>query len=302
MSLIVTGAVGIDTIESPAGKADEVIGGSGIYFTAAASYFTTPRIVTAVGDDFPDEFVALFDHFKVDTAGLERRAGSKTFRWHGKYHDDNINERDTLGLELGILLEALPPVPESYADSEFVFLAVTAPENQLALLDKFPKRKLVVMDTIDLYIIQMRERLLDVISRVDGVIINDHEAKLLTGESNMVLAADWICDRGPAFAIIKKGEHGVIMKHRDGWAALPAYPADKVVDPTGAGDSFAGGFMGYLASVGDTSLTSLRRGLAYGTMIASFNIEDFSLGRMKTLTRDEIDRRYAAFAKMMELG
>ena len=302
MSLIVTGAVGIDTIESPAGKAEQVIGGSGIYFTAAASYFTQPRLVTAVGDDFPDAFVELFHHFNVDVAGLERRAGSKTFRWHGKYRDDNINERDTLGVELNILLEALPPVPTSYVDSEFVFLAVTSPDNQLALLDKFPQRKLVVMDTIDFYIEQMRDTLLEVVSRVDGVIINDSEAKLLTGESNMVHAAQWICDRGPTFAIIKKGEHGVIMKHRDGWVALPAYPADQVVDPTGAGDSFAGGFMGHLAATGDLSLNNLRKGLAYGTMVASFNIEDFSLGRMKTLERHEIDQRLNAFTNMVNLA
>jgi sugar/nucleoside kinase (ribokinase family) len=299
MSLIVTGAVGIDRIETPTGSADEVVGGSGIYFPAAASYFTRPRIVSVVGEDFPDAFVAMFDRFDIDTAGLERRRGSKTFRWHGRYHDD-MNHRDTLGLELGVLTEAPPAVPESYRDSKYVFLAVDQPSNQLALLDTLPDRELAVMDTIDLYIDTQRDAVIDVIGKVDGVIFNDSEAMALTGTTNAVAAAEAIAAMGPAFVIVKKGEHGAIARHRDGWIALPAYPSNAVVDPTGAGDSFAGAMMGHLAATGgDVSLSNLKKALAYGTVVASYNIEDFSLGRMLDLKREEIDTRYDEFTAML---
>ncbi|MEO0964612.1 MAG: PfkB family carbohydrate kinase [Planctomycetota bacterium] len=301
MPLVVTGAVGIDQVETPTGSASEVVGGSGIYFPAAASYFTRPRVVSVVGDDFTDEHVAVFDQFNIDREGLERRAGGKTFRWHGRYHD-NMNDRDTVGIELGVLTEAPPPLPAAYGDSDYVFLAVDQPVNQLALLDKLPKRKLSVMDTIDLYIDTQRDEVVDVIGKVDGVIVNDSEAMALTGERNAVSAADAIAAMGPAFVVVKKGEHGAIAKHRDGWAALPAYPSDRVVDPTGAGDSFAGAMMGHFASTdGDTSLPNLRKALAYGTVVASFNIEDFSLGRMIGLTRAEIDGRYDEFTSMLEV-
>ncbi|MEM0913351.1 MAG: PfkB family carbohydrate kinase [Planctomycetota bacterium] len=301
MSLVVTGAVGIDKVETPAGSASEVVGGSGVYFPAAASYFTRPRVVSVVGEDFLDEHVAVFDQFDIDRAGLERRAGSKSFRWHGKYHD-NMNDRDTLGIELGVLAEAPPPLPDAYADSDYVFLAVDQPINQLALLDKLPQRKLAVMDTIDLYIETQRDGVVDVIGRVDGVIVNDSEAMMLTGERDAVKAAEAIATMGPAFVVVKKGEHGVIARHADGWAALPAFPSDKVVDPTGAGDSFAGAMMGHFAATGgDTSLANLRKALAYGTVVASFNIEDFSLGRMIGLTREEIDGRFGEFTGMLKV-
>jgi len=299
MSLIVTGAIGIDRIETPTGSADEVVGGSGIYFPAAASYFTKPRIVSVVGEDFPDDFVDMFSKFDIDTTGLERRKGSKTFRWHGKYHD-NMNERDTVGIDLGVLTEAPPPLPDEYKDSKYVFLAVDQPANQLALLDKLPDRKLAVMDTIDLYINTQRDEVVDVIKKVDGIIFNDSEAMALTGEKNAVAAAEAIVAMGPSFVIVKKGEHGAIAKHKDGWIALPAYPSNAVVDPTGAGDSFAGAMMGHLAATdGDVSLNNLKKALAYGTVVASYNIEDFSLGRMLKLKRDEIDKRYDEFTAML---
>lgn len=301
MSLIVTGSIGIDTIETPTGKAEEVIGGSSIYFAAAASYFGPVKLVGAVGDDFPGHLAGIFDHWGVDTEGLEKRAGSKTFRWHGRYHE-NMNDRDTIGIELGVLIEALPPVPDSYRDTEYVFLATTTPQNQIALLDEFPQRKLVVADTIELYIQNDREALLDLYGRIDGVIINDIEAKMLTGESNVIVAADRILEAGPTFVVVKKGEHGAFIAHRDGFAAMPAYPARTVVDPTGAGDTFAAGMMGYLANRpdgGDASLADLRRAMAYGTIVASFTIEDFSVGRLKTLTREQIDTRYTEFVQTL---
>ncbi|QDU70875.1 PfkB family carbohydrate kinase [Mucisphaera calidilacus] len=300
MSLIVTGAVCIDTITTPSSTAENLLGGSGIYFPAAASFFTQPRVLAAVGDDFPDDFLATFDHFNIDRRGLEIRKGSKTFRWHGKYHE-NMNGRDTVGIELNVLLEEPPALPDFYADSKVVFLAVDRPSNQLNLLNAVPDSTLTVMDTIDLYINQNRDELLEVIRKVDGLIINDSEAHALTGHRNPIVAAAELEKLGPAFIIIKKGEHGVVMKHRDGWAALPAYPADKVVDPTGAGDSFAGAMMGYLTETGDTSLIGLRKALAYGTVTASFNIEDFSLNRMKTLTRDNIDKRLAHFTQIVSI-
>lgn len=302
MSLIVTGSIGIDTIETPTGKADEVLGGSSIYFGAAASFFGPVRLVGAVGEDFPDSFIEPFEHFKIDTEGLERRAGSKTFRWHGMYHE-NMNHRDTVSVDLNVLIEALPPVPECYKDSAHIFLAVTSPENQLALLDQFPKRKLVVADTIDLYIEHNREALDKVLSQVDGVIINDDEAAMLTGKSDAVSAANALLAAGPRFVIVKKGEHGAILKHADGVVALPAWPSMDVVDPTGAGDSFAGGFMGYLAANDSdgSDFSALKHAIAYGTMVASFTIEAFSVGRLKQLSRDEINQRFDRYASMLQL-
>ncbi len=306
MSLVVTGSIGIDTIETPTGKADEVVGGSSIYFTAAASFFGPVKLVGAVGEDFPQAFVDLFHHWDVDTTGLERRMGSKTFRWHGKYHT-NMNDRDTLGIELGVLAEKLPPVPDSYRDAKHIFLATTTPQNQMSLLDSFPNRKLTVADTIELYIQTDRDALLELYSKIDGVIINDSEAKLLTGEANTIVAADRIIEMGPKFVVVKKGEHGAFIRHRaqgrDGFAAFPAYPARSVVDPTGAGDSFAAGMMGYLAASveGTPTLEDLRRAMAYGTVVASYTIEDFSVGRLKTLTRKEIDTRFTEFVGMVGL-
>ncbi len=300
MSLIVTGSIGIDTIETPSAAVEEVIGGSIVYFAAGARFFCPVRLVGAVGDDFPDHFLDVFKSLEADLTGLERRAGSKTFRWHGRYHE-NLNHRDTVGVELNVLGEAPPPVPDAFRDSEFIFLATTAPANQLALLDAFPHRKIVVADTIDLYIKTERDALLEVIKRIDGVVINDEEAMLLTGESNTIVAADKIVDMGPEFAIIKKGEHGAVLRHNDGFAALPGFPSNRVVDPTGAGDSFAAGIMGYLAATGDTSLDNLRRALAYGTVVASFTIEAFSVNRLLEVTREDIDQRLKAFAHMLKV-
>jgi sugar/nucleoside kinase (ribokinase family) len=303
MSLIVTGSIGIDTIETPTGSADEVLGGSSIYFGAAASFFGPVRLVGAVGEDFPDHFIDPFHHFEIDTAGLERRAGSKTFRWHGRYHE-NMNHRDTVSVDLNVLIEDLPPVPESFKDSGHIFLAVTSPENQLALLEQFPQRKLVVADTIDLYIENNRDALDEVLGKVDGVIINDDEAAMLTGKADAVSAANHLLKAGPRFVIVKKGEHGAVLRHADGVVALPAWPSDNVIDPTGAGDSFAGGFMGHLAAndADGSDFAQLKQAIAYGTMVASFTIEAFSVARLKELDRNEIDQRFAKYASMLELA
>ncbi len=303
MSLIVTGSIGIDTVETPTGKADQALGGSSIYFCAAASYFGDVRLVGAVGEDFPPDYIQEFKHFGVDTAGLEVRKGSKTFRWHGKYHE-NMNKRDTISVDLNVLIEALPPVPAAYQDSAYIFLAVTAPDNQLALLEQFPKRKLVVADTIDFYINTQRDALEKVLKAVDGLIINDEEATLLTGKTDAVRAADALLAMGPKFVVVKKGEHGAVLNHRHGTVSLPAMPSRKVIDPTGAGDSFAGGFMGYLSSTNASAddFAALKRALAHGTVVASYTIEDFSVGRLKKLTQAELDQRFAEYKAMLSIA
>lgn len=301
MTLIVTGSITIDSVDTSTDSVRDILGGSSVFFSAAASFFGPVRLVGAVGGDCPDEYLAELKRFGVDMRGLERRTGSKTFRWHGRYHE-NMNKRDTIAIELNVLAEALPPVPAAFKDSKYVFLAVTNPGNQLALLEQFPYHKLVVADTIDLYIDTEREELEQVIRRVDGLVINDTEARMLTNESNMIRAADKLLDSGPSFVVIKKGEHGVLLRHSDGFVALPAYPSDRVVDPTGAGDSFAGGMMGFMAAQDDLSLPTMRRALAYGTSVASFTIEDFSLNRLHSLTREHVDQRYRQFAEMLDLS
>lgn len=301
MSLIVTGSVGIDSVETPTGNADNVLGGSAIYFAGAASFFSPVRLVAAVGEDFPTDLRKPFEHFKIDLDGLETRAGSKTFRWKGKYHA-NMNERDTLVTELNVLGEALPPVPDHYKDSKYIFLANTHPAGQLELLQQFPNRKLVIADTMNLWIDTERELLCKVLEQLDGLVLNDEEALMLTEESSVIRAAEAIRKMGPKFVVVKKGEHGAMIEHEEGRIALPAFPARDVIDPTGAGDSFAGGMMGYLAAADDLSLTSLRKAMGYGTIVASYNIEAFSLDRMMKIDRSHIDTRYNEYAGMLSLA
>lgn len=301
MPLIVTGSIGIDTIHTPTGSAEDVLGGSCIYFAAAASFFTPVRLVAAVGEDFPDHHMDTFKHFELDLAGLERRTGSSTFRWRGKYHE-NMNDRETLEVDLNVLAEALPPVPDRYRDSQYIFLANTHPAGQLELLRNFPDRALAVADTMDLWIETERPVLLQLLKEIDGLVLNDSEAIMLTEETNLVRAADAILELGPRFVVIKKGEHGVMLRHADGLAVLPSYPVRDVIDPTGAGDSFAGGMMGHIAATGDHSLDTLRQSLAYGTMIASFNIEAFSLERMKQIARSDVDHRHEEYRGMIGLS
>ncbi len=296
MSLIVTGSIGIDTIHTPTARAENVLGGSCIYFAAAASFFSPVRVVCAVGEDFPEEHMAVFEQFKIDTQGLEKRAGSKTFRWAGKYLD-NMNDRETLDTQLNVLGEDLPIVPESYRDSRNVFLANTHPAGQLALLEQFPGARLIVADTMDLWINTANDELNTLLSKIHGLVLNDSEAALLTGESNMVAASHKIIDLGPKFVVIKKGEHGCLLNHKGSMGVLHAYPALHVVDPTGAGDSFAGGMMGYLANCDDIDERAIRRALAYGTIVASFNIEAFSLQRLTEISRHDIDQRLDEYAE-----
>lgn len=309
MSLIVTGTVGIDTVHTPHGNAEKVLGGSCTYFSAAASFYTPVRMVAAVGGDWPAAHRDILKKFpQVDTRGLEVRPNSRTFAWGGKYHN-NMNSRDTLFTELGVLAEAPPKVPEAYRDSQFVFLANSHPAVQMELLSHFPNRRLAVADTMDLWINIAKPELLALLKKVDGLVLNFDEAELLTGKANAVAAARHVLDLGPKFVVVKKGEHGCLYAHADGPSgggigALPAYPAETVIDPTGAGDTFAGGMMGSIASQagsGPVGFDTVRRALAHGTVVASFNIESFSLDRLARLSKDELMSRYDQYARMVRV-
>lgn len=304
MKLVVTGTIGIDTVQTPRAKREGVSGGSAAYFAAAASQLCPVRLVAVVGGDWPTEHHSILKSFSgVCLDGLESRTNSRTFAWGGKYFED-VNRRETLFTEVGVLQEEPPRVPAAYADSELVFLGNTHPSVQLGFIDQFPKRKLVVADTMDLWIRTANPELSALLQRVDGLIVNDSEAAELTGVRNAISAGRKILDMGPKFVVVKKGEHGAILIHSEGSAVIPAFPIDdaNVVDPTGAGDSFAGGFMGYLAREGRFDFASLQKAMAYGTVVASFSLEAFGLDRMRTLKFDEINKRLAQFQQMARVG
>ena len=304
MKLVVTGTIGIDTVQTPRAKREGVSGGSAAYFAAAASQLCPVRLVAVVGGDWPTEHHSILKSFSgVCLDGLESRTNSRTFAWGGKYFED-VNRRETLFTEVGVLQEEPPRVPAAYADSELVFLGNTHPSVQLGFIDQFPKRKLVVADTMDLWIRTANPELRALLQRVDGLIVNDSEAAELTGVRNAISAGRKILDMGPKFVVVKKGEHGAILIHPEGSAVIPAFPIDdaNVVDPTGAGDSFAGGFMGYLAREGRFDFASLQKAMAYGTVVASFSLEAFGLDRMRTLKFDEITKRLVQFQQMARVG
>lgn len=304
MSLLVTGTIGIDTVHTPTGKAEKVLGGSCAYFAAAASFHAPTRLVAAVGGDWPEPHRKVLSGFpNVCLKGLEERPKSRTFAWGGKYHE-NMNSRETLYTELGVLEEPPPAIPDEYRDSEYIFLANTHPEVQKDFLEHFPKRKLAVADTMDLWINIAHDELMALLKRVDGIIINNEEAEQLTEITNAVTAGRRILDFGPTFVVVKKGEHGAILVHEDGVATLPAYPADEqqVIDPTGAGDSFAGGFMGYIASTGKMAFHDLQTAMAWGTVTASFTLESFGLDGLAQTTRSEIENRMKIFQSAARIG
>lgn len=316
MTLIVTGSIGIDTVHTPHGSAERVLGGSCTYFAAAAAFFGPVRLVAAVGGDFREEHHGVLKRFpNVCVDGIEVRPDSKTFAWGGKYLD-NMNDRETLFTELGVLAEPPPTPPPHYSDSRYVFLANTHPGVQLELLEHFPDRAFAVADTMNLWIDTARDELAALLKQVDGLVLNDEESRLLVGERNPITAGRRILDLGPTFAVIKKGEHGCILVHREGVAALPAYPLEQVIDPTGAGDSFAGGMMGAIASgaiVVDAPAAArereravrfdtIQRSLAHGTVIASFTVEAFSLDRLASIRRDDVDARLREFQRIVRVG
>ena len=299
MPLLVTGTIGIDTVHTPTAIAEEVSGGSCAYFAAAAAFQHKPvRIVGAVGGDWPTEHAVLLESIEgLCLEGLERRSNSKTFAWGGRYFD-NMNQRETLFTELGVLDEAPPEVPDSYSDSRLIFLANSHPAVQLDLLAKFPDRQLAVADTMDLWINIARDELLSLFKEIDGLIINDSEAEQLTEINNPISAALAIIAMGPHFVIIKKGEHGAVLVHRDGIAVVPAFPldVDGVIDPTGAGDSFAGGFMGYLSQ---TNKPDFLEAVVVGSAMASFCVEGFGLESLLKTTPSLLYRRVDAIKKLL---
>ena len=293
MSLLVTGSIGIDTVRTPHGASEECVGGSSVYFSMAASFFGPVRFVGAVGADCPFDLAQVFEGRGVDLSGLEVRPQSKTFRWSGTYKE-NMDDRTTDHLELNVLAEAPPKVPAAFRDSRFVFLANTHPQLQRELLSQVDGPRFVAADTMDHWIKDNLQDLRALLEQIDCLIINEDEARLLAGELNLIRAADRILNMGVAVALIKKGASGSLMCSRKGGLFLaPAYPATQVVDPTGAGDSFAGGFMGYLAATGRTDFRTLKTAVAYGTVVASFTIADFSLKGLTGASREAIDERLA---------
>jgi sugar/nucleoside kinase (ribokinase family) len=298
MSLLVVGSIAFDSIETPFGTADEALGGSASYFSYAASFFTPPRLVGVVGEDFPDEHLRMFQNRKVDTAGLVIEKGGKTFRWTGRYHHD-MNQRDTVELHLNVFGTFNPVLPERFRDSTHVFLANASPVLQARVLDQVKKPQLVLADTMDLWISTMHDELMALLPRLDGLLLNDSEARLLTGEENLVKAGHAVRKLGPKFVILKKGEHGAMLFTRDGIFVVPAYPTGQVLDPTGAGDSFAGALMGSLFTDPTSEPGRLRRAMAYGTVVASLTVEGFGLDRLKLVERKEIDHRLESYRNML---
>lgn len=293
MSLLVTGSIGIDTVKTPYGVSENCLGGSAIYFSMAASFFGPVRFVGVIGPDCPFDLAKIFAGREVDLAGLEIRQDSKTFRWAGTYHED-INKRTTDSLELNVLAEGPPKVPQVYKDSKYVFLANTAPALQLQLLGQIDKPSFVAADTMDCWIQGSRDDLNQLLKKIDCLIINEDEAKILAAENNLIKAADAILDMGPNTVVIKKGEYGSMLCSAEQMFILPAFPSTDVKDPTGAGDSFAGAFMGYLAMVEETDFELLKQAMVCGTVAASFAIADFSLAGLTSISRADIDERLKA--------
>jgi sugar/nucleoside kinase (ribokinase family) len=298
MSILVVGSVALDTIETPFGRVEEVLGGSAAYFAVAASYFAPVKVVAVIGDDFPMHERALLSSPNIDLGGLEVRKG-RTFRWTGRYHED-MNIRDTVDLQLNVFADFAPVLPARYRDTPFVFLGNINPGLQGGVLDQLVQPRLIVCDTISHWIDWARPELEALLKRVEILVINDEETRMLGRERNIVRAARNILALGPRTLLVKRGEYGVILFSANSVFAVPAYPLEEVFDPTGAGDSFAGGFLGYLAQSGDLSETGFRKAIVYGSVVASFVVEDFGLRRLRTLSRDDIDRRYRQFVALTE--
>jgi len=297
MSLLVVGSIAFDSIETPGGSVEEALGGSATYFSYAASFFAQPRLVGVVGRDFPAEHRRVFESRRIDLTGLVTQDG-QTFRWKGRYHRD-MNTRDTLELHLNVFGTFEPKLPPAYQDSTHVFLANGSPVLQGRVLDQIKSPKLVMADTMDFWIETQRDELMVLLPRLDGLLLNDSEARLLTELDNLVQAGEAIRRMGPKFVIIKKGEDGAMLFSHDGVFVVPAYPTPDVVDPTGAGDSFAGGVLGYLESDDSPPPGRLRRGMAFGTVVASLTVEDFGLARLQRTSRSEIDARLEQYRAML---
>ena len=300
MSLVAVGTVAFDDIETPYGRAEKIVGGACTYISLAASYFVTPvRIVSVVGDDFPAEMLEYMKKRGVDLDGLQIRKGEKSFFWAGKYYRD-FNTRDTLDTQLNVLATFDPVLPETYRDTDYLMLGNLTPQVQMRVLDQPQRRpKLVALDTMNFWMNTALNDLLEVLKKVDVLTINDEEARQLSGETSLVKAAKVIQEMGPKYLIIKKGEHGALLFHRGEIFFAPALPLAEVIDPTGAGDTFAGGFMGWMAQTGDLSFANMKLAIIYGSAMASFCVEKFGIERLKGLTPAMIRNRVQQFADLV---
>lgn len=299
MSLLVVGSVAFDGLESPYGKVERALGGAATYFAVAASFFTPVNLVAVVGDDFTEQDAAIFRGRRINTEGLERATG-KSFFWAGRY-SQNLNERTTLVTELNVFADFNPRLPESYRNSSHVFLANIAPELQLSVLRQVKKRpRAVALDTMNYWITGSSPALRETLKHVDILVINDEETRQLSNEHNLLRAARHIFKLGPSTLIVKRGEHGAMMVDKRGVFCVPAFPLEEPHDPTGAGDSFAGGFMGYLAGCRAVNDAALRRAMIYGSVLGSFTVEEFGLDRLRHLKRSEIHARARHFAKLTQ--
>jgi sugar/nucleoside kinase (ribokinase family) len=296
--IAVVGSVAFDTIETPIGRAEEVLGGSATHFAVAASYFAPVHLVAVVGEDFPEAERDYLASRNIDLSGLEVRPG-RTFRWTGRYHED-MNVRDTLDLQLNVFADFRPSLSEDIRRAPIVFLANIDPRLQDSVLEQFADPSLVACDTMNHWIDSARVPFEALLPRVDLLVLNDEEARQLSGEQNISRAARRILDLGPRSVLVKRGEYGAILFSPESVFAVPAFPLEEVFDPTGAGDTFAGGLVGYLAATGERSEGGLRRAIVYGSVLASYVVEDFGGQRLRTLTHDDIDRRYRQFIALTE--
>jgi sugar/nucleoside kinase (ribokinase family) len=302
MSLLVVGTVAFDAIETPFGKTDKIVGGAANFISLSASFHTNNiRLVSVVGGDFPKETISLFKKKGVDTEGLQIKEHEKTFFWAGKYHND-MNTRDTLATELNVLADFDPILPESYKTSEYVMLGNLTPKVQMRVLEQLKTRpKLIVMDTMNFWMDIAMDDLKKVLAKVDVLTINDEEARQLSGDYSIVKAAQKIMAMGPKFLVIKKGEHGALLfNNKNQVFFAPALPLEDVFDPTGAGDSFAGGFIGHIAATGNTSFENMKRAVIYGSAMASFCVEKFGTERLIELTKEEVEDRLQQFVDLVQ--
>ena len=298
MNLLVVGSVALDSVETPYGMVDNALGGSAVYFSVSASYFTDVGVVAVIGRDFPEDHLNFLKSKRIDLRGLKRESGL-TFHWKGRYSGD-LNEAETIDTQLNVFEDFRPYIPEEYRESSFVFLANIDPELQLNVLEQVKRPKLTICDTMNFWIEGKLEQLKDIIKRVDILIINEGEVRQLSRETNLIKAYQKISSYGPKVLVIKQGSYGALLFTPSSVFSAPAYPLEELSDPTGAGDCFAGGFVGYLAKSQDIAEDELRKAVIYGSVMASFNVEDFSLGRLKTLTIDEIEKRFESFRKLTQ--
>lgn len=296
MSLLVVGSVAIDSIQTPFGKRDNLLGGSATYFSIAASIFAKVSIIAVVGEDFPKKYIKIFKERGIDIDGLSVAMG-KTFSWKGRY-DYDLNKADTIYTHLNVFKDFRPQVPDRFKKAKFLFLANIDPEVQCNVLNQMDKAEFIACDSMNYWITHKKRKLEKVLEEVDIFLLNDAEARQFTGEANLLKAAQLILSFGPKAVIIKKGEHGVLYCSKDSFFLTPAYPLESVSDPTGAGDTFAGGMIGYLSKIKKINESSIRKAIVYGSILASFAVEDFSVNRLLELSMAEIEARYRHFMQV----